>query len=321
MRSPLQLPNTFIVGAPNSGAGEMAAYLALHPNVFLCEPSEPYFWCEDYPLLQLRHGMTSLDQYLELFAKAELPHYVRLEASCNYLASEVAVEQIVEAQPDAKFIVMLRDPVELTFEFHTEILVNGFETEDDFETAWRLQAKRRQGESLPRYCEAHQFLQYAEVANYPKQLQRLFSKVQPGNRLVLTFEEFVGNEDYCFHQVLDFLDLGYLEESDFIDNNQERVCSLNTLSSLIHRPILGSAVEAARYFALQIQRCLTGGGSTSRRIRNWPGVRPEFQVELEEFFAEQNRITAEILERDLSGWGTGRRTQFEDRDLMMMVRG
>ena len=316
MQSSSQLPNTFIIGAPNSGAREMAAYLTRHPNVFLCEPSEPYFWCEDYPLLQLRQGMTSLDSYIALFAGAELPHCVILEASSNYLASEVAIEQIVEAQPDAKFIVMLRDPVDFIYEFHSENLVNGFETEDDLETAWRLQAERRQGERIPRYCEAHQFLQYAEVANYPKQLKRLFSKVNPSHRLVLTFEEFVDNEGDCFHQVLDFLDLAYFEESEVTAAGENQ----NTISNLMHRPILGVAVEAARYIKLQIQRCLISNGSVSRRTRNWPDVSPDFMAELEEFFAGQNQLTAEILERDLSGWGAGRGLETKDRDLMLMVR-
>ncbi|MEM9410170.1 MAG: sulfotransferase, partial [Planctomycetota bacterium] len=156
------LPNTFIIGAPKSGTSSMASYLGEHPDVFVSDPKEPFFWSDDYPKLKLRFGMTSLDKYLEIYSQDGAARKIRIDGSTNYLASNIAVCNILRHQPNAKFIVMLRNPVEVVQAFHAEVVFSGIETEFNFERAWELQFARQRNPNLnPLYCEAPQFLQYA----------------------------------------------------------------------------------------------------------------------------------------------------------------
>ena len=48
--------------------------------------------------------------------------------------------------PDAKLVVMLRDPVERAFSAYKHEFARGFESEDDFYTALQLEPNRLAGE-------------------------------------------------------------------------------------------------------------------------------------------------------------------------------
>src|SRR4051812_29453240 len=104
-----RMPDFFIVGAPKCGTTALYEYLASHPYVFMPKTKDPHFFCED--MVGSRHA-ADLKDYLALFSDAG-PDQIVGEASVWYLFSEVAISKIFALRPDAKFIVMLRDPVEV----------------------------------------------------------------------------------------------------------------------------------------------------------------------------------------------------------------
>jgi len=303
--SAMNFPNTFIVGAPKCGTSAMASYLSDHPNVFLPEVKEPFFWSSDYDRLRKRHGMTTLENYLKLFARAKSEHSVIMEGSTNYLASEVAVARILDHQPDAKFIAMLRNPVDVVHAFHSEILFSGIETEPDFETAWRLQEQRQAGQMLPKHCEVPQFLQYAEVASYAPQLRRFFSLVPEKNRKVILFDDFAADTARSFQEVLEFLELSEFQKSSFERVNASHGHRFKALSEIILNPPapLRPVTEGVRQFARYFK------GGTVDHVKSWfrTSVRrvpmsDDFRAELNQFFAQDVWDTSELLGRDLTHW-------------------
>ena len=251
---PEKFPNTFIVGAPKCGTSAMASYLSCHPNVFLPDVKEPFYWSMDYDRLRMRHSMTTLENYLKLFAHATDDHSVIVEGSTNYLASAVAIEQILEHQPEAKFIAMLRNPVDVVHAFHSEILFSGIETEPDFETAWRLQVKRKAGQMIPKHCEAPQFLRYADVASYAPQLRRFFSLVPEKNRKVILFDDFASDTGKSFREALGFLQLPEYQKDTFERVNASHDHRFKALSGMILnppaplRPVMAGVRQLARQF-------------------------------------------------------------------------
>ena len=157
-------PNLFIIGAPKCGTSALAQYLSEHPAVYFSDPKEPFFLSDDYPKLKDQHSLDGLEDYLSLFKDADPEiHAVIGEGSTNYLASKVAIEKAIGLNPNAKFIVMLRDPVEVAHAYHMEQLWARNEDVEDFESAWRLQEERRQGKFIPGNCVAQQFLQYRDL--------------------------------------------------------------------------------------------------------------------------------------------------------------
>ncbi|NLF38083.1 sulfotransferase, partial [bacterium] len=105
----MRLPDFFIVGAPKSGTTALHAYLGRHPSIFVPARKEPHFFGSD---IVSPAFVRDRDAYLSLFAGATTEARVG-EASIWYLYSKRAAREIKEFNPDARIIIMLRNPVDM----------------------------------------------------------------------------------------------------------------------------------------------------------------------------------------------------------------
>lgn len=302
----MKTPNLFIIGAPKSGTSALAAYLDEHPNVFFSNPKEPFFWSTDYPRLRKRQGLSSTDDYLKLFRSATTDHQIVGEGSTNYLRSQVAIAGILEFNPAAKFIVMLRNPVEVAHAFHSECLFAFIEREEDFETAWRLQSERANGQRIPADCLAPQFLQYASVASYASQIERLFELVPPPQRKVILFDDFQDNNAGVYFEVQDFLSLPRYEKETFERVNAAHGHRSKLIANLILNPpaILKPGIELMRRL-LRTENKNSFAAKLKAKLRKPQKRTPlssEFREELQYFFSDDIRRLQVLLNRDLSNW-------------------
>ena len=135
MTSPV--PGFFIVGAPKTGTSAMWRYLMDHPDVFMSAKKEPHYYATDIVDPIVRDPSLGIDWYLSLFRDAGDAKVVG-EASIFYLFSKAAIPALRDAYPDAKILVMVRNPVDLIHSFHSQLLYSGQETEKSFERAWAL---------------------------------------------------------------------------------------------------------------------------------------------------------------------------------------
>jgi hypothetical protein len=137
-----KLPNFFIIGAPKAGTTSLYHYLDQHPQIYMSSVKEPHFFAteireENYaaelrpgiardtrrlrrflagPMHQKRFGgiVSDWQDYMRLFANANGASALG-EASVGYLWSPTAPELIADRFPDAKILVMLRDPVDRAY--------------------------------------------------------------------------------------------------------------------------------------------------------------------------------------------------------------
>src|SRR5919106_4688265 len=110
-----RFPDFFIVGAPKCGTTSLASYLDAHPQIFMSPVKEPKYFFFDAPELRV---IDRLESYQRLFARAE-PDQLCGEASTAYLFSKAAVPAILEANPAAKIIAMVRNPLEMVVSYHS----------------------------------------------------------------------------------------------------------------------------------------------------------------------------------------------------------
>lgn len=306
-------PNLFIIGAPKSGTSALAAYLDEHPNVFISNPKEPFFWSTDYPKLRQRQGIENVDDYLNLFRAASAEHLVIGEGSTNYLRSATAIGNILKFNPDAKFIAMLRNPVEVAHAFHSECLFAFIEREEDFETAWRMQGQRALGQRIPSGCLAPQFLQYARVASYAEQVQRLFELVPNQQRKVILFDEFRNDNARVYSVVQEFLGLPKFEKDSFERVNAAHGHRSKLIANLILSPPawLKPGVELVRRL-MRTENKNSWAAKLKAKLRKPQKRAPltdEFREELEHFFSDDVRRLERLLDRDLSQWLPGKKTE------------
>jgi hypothetical protein len=262
---------------------------------------EPHFFCRDFPGFGKIHD---LDSYLRLFAAAPLGARTG-EASVWYLYSRVAVPVIMEANPDARIVVMLRNPVTMARSLHRQLIMSLREDIEDFESAWHAQHDRRSGRRLPLYCPERSHLQYADVCRYAHQVERMLTVVPQGQAKILIYEEFFSDIQAQYEAVTEFLGVESDGRTIFPPVNVAREPRSNWIWQLIRRPpfpldlLHRPAQSLSRVLGLRPIKLLND--LDSRAATRTP-LRPGFERELYDFFADDILALEKLLGRALPSW-------------------
>jgi len=284
----------FIIGAPKSGTTALSEYLRQHPDVLFSRPKEPHFFNDDF---SHRH-IESIDAYLECFSHGSGQEKAVGEGSIFYLYSQTAVLTILNQHPNARFIVMLRKPVEAAYSWHWQSVFSFGEDLDDFEMAWRAQEKRRLGERLPPNNRVREALQYGPLFSYADQLERLFNLVPRERVHIILYDDFKRNPEATYHKTLSFLSLSSFSLQTYQQINP---------SKRFRWPMAQAAIQVAGKLKRSIGLnqglgMLTYLQRLNTKYQERPPLRPAFRSELIEYFRNDVRRTSELIDRDLSEW-------------------
>jgi hypothetical protein len=296
-----RIPDFFIVGAPKCGTTALYHYLSLHPGIYMPALKEPHFFCRDFPGFGKIHD---LDSYHKLFAAAPLGARTG-EASVWYLYSRSAIPVILEANPDARFVAMLRNPVTMARSLHRQLIMSLREDIEDFESAWHAQRDRRAGRRLPLYCPERSHLQYADVCRHAHQIERMLAVVPKGQSKILIYEEFFSDIRAQYESVMEFLDVRSDGRTIFPPVNVAREPKSNWIWQLVRRPpfpldlLHRPAQSLSKALGLRPIKLLND--LDSRVARRTP-IRPEFERELYDFFADDVVALEKLLGRALPSW-------------------
>jgi hypothetical protein len=311
-------PDFFIVGNPKSGTTALYEMLRRHPQVFMPDLKEPWFFADDmrprFQPLRSPPPVETLDHYLSLFNGAAQGQLVG-EASSTYLWSTEAAGRIAQSRPDARIIAILREPASFLRSLHLEFLQNHVETEKDLRRALALEAVRRQGKKIPRRSHRPQLLLYSNHLRYAEQLRRYRACFPAEQMSVLIYDDFRDDNEATVREVLRFLgvDEHYPFEAKHANTTTGRMRSqqldqlLNTVS--VGRGPVSGAVKATvkaitpaslRHAAISAtQRHLVFGKPTPPDERLMLEIRRRFKGEVE--------ALSELLDRDLiEQWGYDR---------------
>jgi hypothetical protein len=293
-------PNFFIVGAPRCGTTSLYTYLRDHPQVFMCHPKEPHYFAEDVPAP--RHVET-LEDYLKLFEGATDKQHKLGEGSVWYLSSEHAIRRIYEFKPDARLIAMLRNPIELVVSLHNQHYALHIDDVPDFETAWRLQSARANGQHIPPGCTNLAQLQYKRAGELGTQVQRLMSVFPSDQIMLIIFDDFIARTREIYEDVLDFLGLPSDGRTKFQRVNRSRegrygrlnraVVLNRTLNSLL----INSGISQTAPYRFVRNLLIKETPPTVKKA-----LSPDFRAELAEVYREEVALLSELVGRDLSSW-------------------
>jgi hypothetical protein len=195
------IPNTYIIGAPKCGTTSLATWLAAHPDVFMSNPKEPYFFCR--PSLQIA-GINTLEKYSSLFKNANGKSVVA-EASTATLYDETALPLIKQAAPDARLVVMLRDPVDMVLSWHAESVRQMREDLISPVEAWRAVADRRKGQRILPKCPDPIMLDYIHMGSLGTQLERVYALFPRKQVHVAFLDDFITAPRAAWCNLLEFL--------------------------------------------------------------------------------------------------------------------
>jgi len=196
-------PNLFILGAPKCGTTSLARWLATHPDIYAPSVKEPHH----YNIDEKQVYFPGRDEYLELFEGAEGFRY-RLDASVWYLHSREAVSGILSDCPDARFLVCLRNPVDMAFSLHSQYLnKTGRESVSSFEKAWELSEQRLQGFFVSSLASEPRYLAYKYSCRIGSQSQRLLRLAPEESVHFVVLDDLLRDPALTLSSILDFLEL------------------------------------------------------------------------------------------------------------------
>jgi hypothetical protein len=227
-------PNFFIVGAPKCGTTALSHYLSEHAQIFIPSIKEPHYFATDLPRYR---EIESREDYQGLFRKVDTEEHIAVgEASVWYLYSKEAIANIHRYNPQAKLIVMLRDPAEMIPSLHAQLVYTLQEDERNLQKALDLQEARQRGQHIPAHNTAPKLLQYVRVASYVHQLDRLFDVFPREQVKLIPFPDFKSDTLGIYKSVLQFLNVSYDGRTAFPVINRRHTYRFKSLSKLVHHP-------------------------------------------------------------------------------------
>jgi hypothetical protein len=305
-----RVPDFFIVGHPKCGTTALYEMLRRHPEVFMPDFKEPWFFASDMrPRFQpARFGVApqNLQDYRALFAGAA-PGQLAGEASSSYLRSSEAAAGIARLRPDARIIAIFREPASFLRSLHRQLLLDHVETEKDLAEALALEPARREGRSIPGRSHMPQMLLYSEHVRYVEQLRRYHAQFPAEQVLALLYEDFRADNEGTLRTVLRFLGVEAQAPLEVLDANpSSRRMRSQRLDEVVHAVTVGTGP-----LARAVKAGIKAGSSRGLRERALRATRrglvygpPEppdeaLMERLRERFRGEAEALGEYLGRDL----------------------
>jgi len=301
-------PDFFIVGAAKAGTTSIYQMLSKHSDIYLPREKEPHYFFDIYEmdkwkywdsgnLVPLRSTLkyASLQRYLSLFASANEGQILG-EGSTQYLHSTTAAKDIYAANPEAKIIICLREPIGRAFSAFTYARSRGEEPENSFLRALNscaLGHRRRQFA-----------IDYVSGSDYESQINR-YLEVFPRNQvLIILMEDLIRDSLLVCEEVHNFLGVS-VPQTLFLPPSNVSV----EIQSGVGMAVRVAAKRLRRYspelfdqpiFRMPMQFLINKLGKRPPRMTNEERSFAAFVI------PDQIAAIGKILGRDLVSWRTAR---------------
>jgi hypothetical protein len=326
--APVQFPSidetsrwAFIVGAPRCGTTSLSRYLKAHPEVGFSRVKEPHFF--------VQHDLSGLptdalkrvvrDQYLDRYFRGLEACPMLAEASVTYLYAPERLEPILRLWPQAKFIISLRNPLQMIPSLHQRLFHNGDETERSFRRAWELVPERRAGRHVPSRCGDPRWLDYWEIGLLGKYVVRFLETIGRERTFISIFDDFAMDPAVQYRRLLEFLELMDDGRRDFGQHRESLGVKIAWLQRLLKRPpkravaLLGASAYSERFDGPKPPRLVADAVlSLRKKLLKWnraPAPKPDIDdallAEMKAAFRDDVALLSKVVGRDLNHWIDG----------------
>ena len=310
-------PNFFLVGAPKTGTSSLYAYLDQHPQIFMSPMKEPHYLADEVRLgnfseeLRRREEprLAELRAYLDgpMTAKfstgfvTELADYLKLfqgsqgepvlgEASVCYLWSPTAPGNIARMCPEAKILMILRDPADRAYSQYLQLLTlsQTFLSFRDYIDAGLHSTSTLMGPLYP-------FLCFGQYYGQVKRYLQLFPREQIH---ILFYEDFQRDARGAVGNIFKFLGVN----RDFVPDMKVRHMLASVPRSHVLHRLTGPAARWSALRQISPPRLRSSLKRLLFRPRESMTMDPSDRAFLVDFYREDIGNLSGLLDRDLSAW-------------------
>jgi hypothetical protein len=302
----IRLPDFIVIGAQKAGTSTVASYLNHHPGIHLSNPKEPFFFDRDDPVVHPHFFAECRDEFLafdwEHNRERLLREYSAVfdgcqdgqllgEASTSYLNSSKAVHRIAEVVPDAKLIVVMRQP--------TDRLYSAY---------WHELKMRRAIYSFERYLQFEP-IRVLESSLYEKHIRKYLERFERRQMHFIVSEDFYENPEERIGELFRFL--GVSEQ--IVEPPRKQVNKAQVpLSTLAQRTLNRALHFTRRYYtpwAMRspnsvprdsiVAKLIHRLGGMNLRKEQYPPMKPETRKYLDAVLRRENAGLAELIGMDV----------------------
>ena len=196
------VPDFLVIGAGKSGTTSLDRYLRQHPGIAMCARKEPNWFAFDGQDTgfagRTAWPVTDALAYARLFEHAR-PGQRLGEVSPVYLRSPVAAHRAAAAAPEARLVLVLRDPVARAISHHAMSVRDGLDSRG-LDAAVRAEAARPEpARPNPSDCR------YLADGEYHRQLVPWLERFDAARVHVLLHEELEGDPAGTMRALFAFL--------------------------------------------------------------------------------------------------------------------
>jgi hypothetical protein len=187
------LPKFLIIGAQKSGTGALYELLRQHPQI-VDRPGEIHFFD--------LHFDQGIEWYQAQFPERTQPESIRGDKSPYYLFHPLVPERAHALLPQAKLIVLLRNPIDRAYSQYWMNVRKQRETLS-FSDALKAEEQRTAELSSPH----HRVFSYLSRGLYIEQLRRWLAYYPLEQMMVISSNDFFNDPQRIVNEILMFLDL------------------------------------------------------------------------------------------------------------------
>lgn len=299
----MNFPDFLVVGAAKAGTTSIYNYLKQHPEIYMSEVKEPFFFSfyGKKPTFNGPHDaefnhsvITGLADYQKLFAGAGNGK-VRGECSNSYLYFSHSADNIKKHIPNCKIIIILRNPVDRAFSHYLQCKMLGQETLS-FEDALAAEAEREQNNWRWHY-------QFTKQSLYFQQVKKYYETFHKDQIFVGLFDDLKKDTAVFFKDLLQFLNVSEINpQANFAAHNRTGLPKSQTIHNFLRssgklkqltRPFTSDKLRGKIYHFLQ---------NHFYNYDDKPVINPETAQRLNHFFKEDILKLQQLIDRDLSHW-------------------
>jgi hypothetical protein len=198
---------------------------------------------------------------------------------------------------------MLRNPVEMLYSLHNQLLFNSIEDIVDFKVALEAESDRKKGLNIPNSAHLVYALFYRETVKYTHQVQRYFSVFGRERVHIIIYDDFKKDIAAVYRETLRFLEVKEDFKPIFEVVNPNKQVKNYTFQRFLHNP-----PQIARRISRILIPTILRQSIVDNLVRLNTYFKPRLPIDpllkkqlQAEFKLEIERLS-ELLGRDLTFW-------------------